>query len=210
MDASWSYRFLEPRDIDEVKDLCRIWFPVRYPEFWYQDVTSAERYYSLAATHPVDGHIIGMIVCDVKSLKQVNREDHSLLSREHCTEDSRVAYILSLGVVESFRRKRLGSALLNKLIEYLTSPVKRHVKAVYLHVLFSNMAATSFYRKHDFREHMFLPFYYHINGRSADACSYVRYINGGTPPKTIIYPLFYNCVPVLVCYIALLLQTIFY
>ena len=46
----------------------------RYPEKWYQDVTSGTRYYSLAAVHPHDGHIIGMIVCDVRTLNQINRE----------------------------------------------------------------------------------------------------------------------------------------
>lgn len=45
----------------------------RYPEVWYQDVTS-DRYYSLAAVNPHDGQILGIIVCDVKTYKRVNLE----------------------------------------------------------------------------------------------------------------------------------------
>ena len=40
------------------------------------------------------------------------------------------------------------------------------VKAVYLHVLASNAAAIKFYEKHHFQKHIFLPYYYHIGGKS--------------------------------------------
>lgn len=46
----------------------------RYPEKWYLDVTSSTRFYSLAAVDPQAGSIIGFIVCDIKSLAQVNSE----------------------------------------------------------------------------------------------------------------------------------------
>ena len=31
-DHSWRYRFLNPYDMDEVKELCAVWFPVRLVE----------------------------------------------------------------------------------------------------------------------------------------------------------------------------------
>ena len=40
------------------------------------------------------------------------------------------------------------------------------VKAVYLHVLATNAAAIKFYEKHYFQKHVFLPYYYHIGGKS--------------------------------------------
>ena len=40
------------------------------------------------------------------------------------------------------------------------------VKAVYLHVLATNAAAIKFYEKHHFQKHIFLPYYYHIGGKS--------------------------------------------
>lgn len=50
------------------------WFVCRYPERWYLDITSGTRFYSLAAVDPLNGHILGFIVCDVKPLAQVNKE----------------------------------------------------------------------------------------------------------------------------------------
>jgi N-alpha-acetyltransferase 60 len=33
-----------------VKVLCGLWFPIDYPDTWYQEITSNPRFYSLAAT----------------------------------------------------------------------------------------------------------------------------------------------------------------
>ena len=44
------FRFLGPYDIEEVKVLCGLWFPIDYPDTWYQEITSNPRFYSLAAT----------------------------------------------------------------------------------------------------------------------------------------------------------------
>ena len=46
-------RFLSPSDIDCVKGLCRSWFPIEYPDTWFQEITSNSRFYSLAATYQV-------------------------------------------------------------------------------------------------------------------------------------------------------------
>ena len=46
-------RFLGPADIDCVKALCRSWFPIEYPDTWFQEITSNPRFYSLAATFQV-------------------------------------------------------------------------------------------------------------------------------------------------------------
>jgi len=59
-------RFLSPQDIDQVKCLCRDWFPIDYPDTWYQEITSNPRFFSLAAT--LSGSIIGLIVAETKEL----------------------------------------------------------------------------------------------------------------------------------------------
>ena len=38
-------RFLNPTDIPEVKRLCREWFPIEYPDVWYTDITSNNKFY---------------------------------------------------------------------------------------------------------------------------------------------------------------------
>ena len=83
-------RFLSPSDTEQVKVLCRSWFPIEYPDTWYQEITANPRsifhfiniarlsitmmlfcfrFFSLAAT--LQGRIVGIIVAETKELGQV-------------------------------------------------------------------------------------------------------------------------------------------
>lgn len=42
----------------------------------------------------------------------------------------------------------------------------QQVKAVYLHVLSTNHTAINFYRKHSFQQHIYIPYYYNISGKT--------------------------------------------
>ena len=90
-----STRFLSPSDTEQVKVLCRSWFPIEYPDTWYQEITANPRsttvyhhhiqqyqyweivsndvvwfrFFSLAAT--LQGRIVGIIVAETKELGQV-------------------------------------------------------------------------------------------------------------------------------------------
>lgn len=135
-------RFLSPQDIDQVKVLCRDWFPIEYPDTWYQEITSNPRFFSLAAT--LNGTIIGLIVAETKELGQLAKEDRSLLAS--CFRSgTKVGYILSLGVTQQFRKQGIASLLLDQLISHLTSEQYSQVKALYLHVLTTNTQAITFY-----------------------------------------------------------------
>ena len=83
-----------------------------------------------------------------------------------------------------------ASLLLDNLLSYLTSSDKHTCKAVYLHVLTTNVTAIHFYERRSFRLHSFLPYYYSIKGSPRDGFSYVLYINGGQPPWTVLYPFY--------------------
>ncbi|KAJ4923014.1 hypothetical protein JOQ06_015364 [Pogonophryne albipinna] len=165
-------RFLCHDDIENVKLLCGDWFPIEYPDSWYQDITSNKKFFSLAATFR--GGIVGMIVAEIKGRTKVHKE---------------VAYILSLGVVKDFRKHGIGSLLLDSLKEHISTTAQDHCKAIYLHVLTTNTTAIHFYENRDFRQHHYLPYYYSIRGVLKDGFTYVLYINGGHPPWTILYPL---------------------
>ncbi|XP_012943964.1 N-alpha-acetyltransferase 60 [Aplysia californica] len=175
-------RFLNPSDVGEVKKLCREWFPIEYPDSWYEEITSNSRFYSLAATH--HARIIGLIVAELKPQSKLNKEDGDLLA-SYYPPATQVAYILSLGVVGDFRRNGIASLLLDSLLSYLTSKERLECKAVYLHVLSTNSVALRFYERRRFRRHLFLPYYYAIQGKARDGYSYVLYINGGQPPWSI-------------------------
>lgn len=42
--AEVQLRFLCPNDLEEVKGLCEEWFPIEYPSYWYEEITSINRY----------------------------------------------------------------------------------------------------------------------------------------------------------------------
>lgn len=135
-------RFLVPDDLNEVRALCQDWFPIEYPLQWYQDITSSNRFFSLAATF--NYQIIGMLVAEIKAYTTLNREDKGILD-ESIGRDNDVGYILSLGVHKSYRRNGIGSLLLDAFISHLTTAEQSRVKAIFLHVLTTNRAAISFY-----------------------------------------------------------------
>ncbi|XP_064629513.1 N-alpha-acetyltransferase 60-like [Lineus longissimus] len=176
-------RFLNPNDIDEVKTLCQDWFPIEYPDSWFQEITSNAKFYSLAATY--DCRIIGLIVCEVKSRTKCNKEDADLLS-SNSSSGVHVAYILSLGVLKDFRRQGIASLLLDSLVSYLTTNEQHNCRVVYLHVLTTNAAAIRFYEQRNFKMHNYLPYYYSIKGKPRDGYTYALYINGGQPPWTLL------------------------
>ncbi|CAJ1075938.1 N-alpha-acetyltransferase 60 [Scomber scombrus] len=178
-------RFLCHDDIESVKLLCGDWFPIEYPDSWYQDITSNKKFFSLAATFR--GGIVGMIVAEIKGRTKVHKEDGDILASSFPV-DTQVAYILSLGVVKEFRKHGIGSLLLDSLKEHISTTAQDHCKAIYLHVLTTNNTAIHFYENRDFRQHHYLPYYYSIRGVLKDGFTYVLYINGGHPPWTILYP----------------------
>ncbi|KAM3864093.1 N-alpha-acetyltransferase 60 isoform 2-T2 [Diretmus argenteus] len=65
-------RLLCHDDIESVKVLCGDWFPIEYPDSWYQDITSNKKFFSLAATFK--GGIVGMIVAEIKGRTKVHKE----------------------------------------------------------------------------------------------------------------------------------------
>ncbi|CAG2223907.1 N-alpha-acetyltransferase 60-like [Mytilus californianus] len=176
-------RFLCPEDIDEVKKLCTEWFPIEYPDTWYQEITSNPKFYSLAATF--QSRIVGIVVAEVKLLSSLNKEDADILAPQF-PSTSQVAYILSLGVVVDFRKHGIASLLLDSLIQSLTTKERSNCKAVYLHVLATNHIAIRFYERRRFKAHSFLPYYYSIQGKPRDAYLYVIYLNGGKAPWSFI------------------------
>lgn len=86
-------RFLNPGDLPEVKRLCREWFPIEYPDTWYADITSTQKFYSVAAVFR--GQIVGLIVAEIKDSTSLPKEDQEILAKSLGL--TKIGYILSLG-----------------------------------------------------------------------------------------------------------------
>ena len=68
-----------------------------------------------------------------------------------CSHGTKIAYILSLGVLKEYRSNGVASFMLGNLLSHLRSGDHRDVRAVYLHVLTTNNAAITFYEHRGFK-----------------------------------------------------------
>jgi ribosomal protein S18 acetylase RimI-like enzyme len=173
--TSISFRFLRPGDQSEVKSLCCDWFPIEYPDKWYDDIVHDTKYFALAACEENTQRIVGLVVADIFPLSNCNREDQQILHKKFSLTTP-VCYILILGVVKEYRRQGLAGILLQELLNTLYK--RATCKAVYLHVLYSNKQAIQFYQSKHFQYRVHLPYYYLIKGEYSDAYCFARYING--------------------------------
>ena len=174
-------RLLTPNDVDVLKGLCSDWFPIKYPDTWFNLITSDKKFFSLSAI--INGNIVAVLVAEIKPRWQVQKEDSDLLASSFSTT-TMVAYLLSLGVHRQYRRHGIASFLFHNFLLHLSNLTYENgtvVKAIYLHVLCSNSAAINFYEKLGFQVLHFLPSYYVINEVQKDGFSYVYYLNDGKP-----------------------------
>lgn len=172
---SVSFRFLRPGDQSEIKALCCDWFPIEYPDQWYDDVVHDSKYYALAACEEHSQRIVGVVVADIFPLGSCNREDQQILHKSFSISTP-VCYILILGVVKEYRRQGLAGILLQHLLNFLQQ--RATCKAIYLHVLYSNKQAIQFYQSKHFQYRVHLPYYYCIKGENFDGYCFALYING--------------------------------
>lgn len=90
-----------------------------------------------------------------------------------------MAYILTLGVAQRFRRIGIAQELLKHVINYYELR-RLHIQALYLHVITYNDAAAALYEKMHFTLISHQKGFYNINGRSFDSALYAYY-RGGPP-----------------------------
>ncbi|XP_065193290.1 N-alpha-acetyltransferase 60-like [Sycon ciliatum] len=175
-------RALEPCDAQDVKLVCNQLFPIDYTDEWFENICSSARFFTLAVF--VNGRLIGLLVAEIRHHSKINLEDDGLLG-SFFPDTAQAAYIMSLGVLQPYRRHRLASTLLDHLLQYLTSGDRVDtVRCVFLHTMSDNTAAISFYYRHHFRQHRLLKEYYVINESNGDAICFVRYLNGVSPPMS--------------------------
>ncbi|KAF0691345.1 Aste57867_17401 [Aphanomyces stellatus] len=117
-------------NVGVLRVLNRTIFPVRYNDSFYSDILSTPR--ELSKFGYVDGMIVAAICCRVETMPDgVER-----------------VYIMTLGVLEPYRKHRLGGALLQSVLDHCETSKMDHI---YLHVQTSNAAAIRFYTHHGFQ-----------------------------------------------------------
>ncbi|ETV70450.1 hypothetical protein H257_14112 [Aphanomyces astaci] len=118
------------QNVGVLRVLNQVIFPVRYTDSFYTDIVSTPR--ELSKFGYVNGMIVSSICCRVEATPDG-------LDR---------VYIMTLGVLEPYRKLKLGGALLDSVLAHCE---RTHMDHIYLHVQTSNTDAIRFYTTHGFR-----------------------------------------------------------
>ncbi|XP_022148604.1 histone acetyltransferase MCC1 [Momordica charantia] len=181
------YRPIEPSDREVLEQIHGNLFPIRYESEFFQNVVNGRDIVSWAAvahSRP-DGRsdeLIGFVTA--RTVMAKDSEISDLLRHDSLTTDQTLVYILTLGVVETYRNLGIASSLVQKVIKYASSiPTCR---AAYLHVISYNSPAIKFYKKMSFKCLQRLPGFYFINGQHYDSYLFIYYVNGGRSPCSLL------------------------
>lgn len=175
-----SYRPLRPSDLEVLEKLHTDLFPIRYESEFFQNVVNRRDVISWGAvdcSRPNDqsDELIGFVTARIVMARESEVED--LLRFDPTKSDQKLIYILTLGVVESYRNLGIATSLIQEVVKYAGSiPTCR---AVYLHVISYNNSAIHLYQKMSFQCVRRLHGFYFIGGRHYDSFLFIYYVNGG-------------------------------
>ncbi|KAF7848801.1 hypothetical protein BT93_L1549 [Corymbia citriodora subsp. variegata] len=178
-----SYRPIRPSDIEILEQIHGNIFPIRYESEFFQDVAHGHGIVSWAAVdHSRDDgkgdEPIGFITARV--VLATESEILDLLKKDSAESEWSLVYILTLGVVDSYRNLGIASSLILEVIKYASSiPTCR---AVYLHVISYNFPAIHLYKKMSFKCIRRLPGFYLIDGQHYDSYLFVYFVKGCQSP----------------------------
>ncbi|XP_059667424.1 histone acetyltransferase MCC1-like isoform X2 [Cornus florida] len=178
-----SYRPIRSSDLEVVEKIHGDLFPIRYEPEFFQNVVNGREIVSWGAvdSNRPNGQrdeLIGFVTARIVLAKESEIED--LLRFDSSKSDQTLVYILTLGVVESYRNLGIASSLIREVIKYASSlPTCR---AVYLHVISYNNPAIHLYQKMSFQCVRRLYGFYFINGQHYDSYLFIYYVNGGRSP----------------------------
>lgn len=115
-------------NIDLFRELNSKTIIVQYSESFYAKLINYDKYSRLAYLNDI---LVGAITC-----------------REEQFQGSTHLYILTIGVLEPYRRHGIASQLLEKVVSLASEDKK--IKGIYLHMQVSNEGAKNFYLKNGF------------------------------------------------------------
>ncbi|CAK7333673.1 unnamed protein product [Dovyalis caffra] len=177
------YRHMQPSDLEALERIHADIFPIRYESEFFQSVVNERDIVSWAAVdrsrpNGQSDELIGFVTARIVLAKETEIGD--LLRYDPSKPDQTLVYILTLGVVETYRNLGIARSLICQVIKYASRiPTCR---AVYLHVISYNIPAIHLYKKMSFKCIRRLQGFYLINGQHYDSFLFVYYVNGGRSP----------------------------
>ncbi|KAF8412794.1 hypothetical protein HHK36_000764 [Tetracentron sinense] len=173
------YRLARPSDLEVLEQIHCDVLPISYNSEFFHDVVNGCDIVSWVAvdcSRPDSrgDELIGFVTARIFLANESEIGD--LLRYDTSRTDQTVVYILTLGVVDSYRNLGIATSLIRKVIKYASSIPT--CQAVYLHVVAENHPAISLYKKMLFKCVQRLPNFYCINDQIYDAFVFVYFVNG--------------------------------
>ncbi|KAM0917065.1 hypothetical protein ACQ4PT_009799 [Festuca glaucescens] len=180
---SIEYRPIQPSDLEVLEKIHLALFPIRYEREFFLNVVNGHGIISWGAvdtSRSDEGRdeLIGFVTTRMIAAKDSEIEDLFRYNNSH--KDLTLIYILTLGVVDSYRNLGIASSLVREVIKHAASV--SNCRGVYLHVISYNQLAINFYKKMLFKLARRLPMFYYIRGQHYDSYLFVYYVNGGRTP----------------------------
>ncbi|KAL2921443.1 Histone acetyltransferase MCC1 [Bienertia sinuspersici] len=181
--SSIGYRPIGPSDLEILQQLHADLFPIRYEPEFFHNVVNRREIISWGAVdrnrpNAQSDELIGFVTIKIVLARESEITD--LVRFDPTRSDQSLVYILTLGVVESYRNFGVASGLIREVTRYAkTIPTCR---AAYLHVISYNTPAIYLYKKMSFTCVRRLYGFYLIEGQHYDAYLFVYYVNGGRSP----------------------------
>lgn len=112
-------------------------FPVRQTNNFYKQMLTDPPGFSRLVYH---GQVLVAAVC---CTKEISKQSHTSSSK---------LYIMTLGVLPTYRERGIGHKLITHVLEMVSSPEhSQDIEEVYLHVQDGNHEALAFYERHGFQ-----------------------------------------------------------
>jgi ribosomal protein S18 acetylase RimI-like enzyme len=129
---------INKNNFEQLRQLNNLSLPVRYMNGFYARIVAKIRFGRFAYYNDI---IVG-----------------SITWKYDLFENSRMIYIMTITVLDDYKRNHIGSQLLKELIKIHKNT--KEVKYINLHVQVSNQIALQFYLKHDFENVKTIENYY--------------------------------------------------
>ena len=191
------YKPLSQKHLEETKLLHKEWFPVNYSDKFFERIFDKKTYwyFTIGAFYNfIDEEnnekkeiLLGLALCEwtyvsdyfiqhtsENAIKEICRTidfNEEVQSYIKC-EDYRCVYIMTIGVLDEYRKMKIGTKILNEIINIaLTDNL---CVGIYLDVVYYNEAAKHFYEKNNFKKVSEIKNYYNLNGSKYDCNVFLK------------------------------------
>lgn len=197
-----SYGDLKREDYVEIANLHREWFPLKYNKSFYESVLkcndledldfldlnkkentrSNEEIVSIGVYIKIDNkeYLIGCITSEIASDAYFKymfncelENSNDIYNIPFYDYNFNFSYIMTIGVIDEFRKKGISKMLIKKLIEKIQNKYT-NCKGLFLHVIEHNLTAIKFYESLEFVKGRTFYNYYNINSSLYNALGFYK------------------------------------